>query len=283
MVVYLSEHDKSWFYKRAPIHRLPKDKANGIKRIVRDKHALLEKGMGRPLLFLHGLFGGIYNYIEVFQHFANSYRVIMPYLPMYDQNLEETTVFSLGKYLRSLVRDLDLKDGVVIAGTSTGAGVAIVYATLPGNVAKGIILSGSIGLTSTPLKLDMPLQRKNYESVKYHARAIFYNTSLAPNEMVDEIYNVIQNNELATKALYLTRSATKQKMPHLIESVKVPTLLLWGENDSITPVEVAYEFNRMISNSILKIIPQCGHAVSHEKPGDFIREVTQFLQHINYW
>jgi len=49
----------------------------------------------------------------------------------------------------------------------------------------------------------------------------------------------------------------------------VPTCLIWGKNDNITPPDVAEEFHKLIENSDLYWIDQCGHAPMMERPVEF--------------
>jgi pimeloyl-ACP methyl ester carboxylesterase len=62
----------------------------------------------------------------------------------------------------------------------------------------------------------------------------------------------------------------------------VPTLLVWGKQDPITPVEVAPQFLELLPNAQLKIINECGHVPTQEKPREFMTYFSQFLHEINY-
>ena len=54
-----------------------------------------------------------------------------------------------------------------------------------------------------------------------------------------------------------------------IPDIKVPTLLVWGLNDTITPPMVAHDFNRLIPNTTLKFIDKCCHAPMMEQADKF--------------
>ncbi|HEY9486833.1 MAG TPA: alpha/beta hydrolase, partial [Chryseosolibacter sp.] len=62
-----------------------------------------------------------------------------------------------------------------------------------------------------------------------------------------------------------------------IPNITIPTLLVWGLNDTITPPMVAHEFNRLIPNSELKFIDKCCHAPMMEHPEKFNQLVETFL------
>ena len=63
-----------------------------------------------------------------------------------------------------------------------------------------------------------------------------------------------------------------------ITQIQVPTLLIWGLNDTITPPYVAHEFNRLIPNSKLFFIDECCHAPMMEKPVEFNHILENYLQ-----
>ena len=63
-----------------------------------------------------------------------------------------------------------------------------------------------------------------------------------------------------------------------ITNITVPTLLVWGLNDTITPPMVAHEFNRLIPNSTLKFIDKCSHAPMMEHPGKFNELLEAFIK-----
>ena len=69
----------------------------------------------------------------------------------------------------------------------------------------------------------------------------------------------------------------RHNLEHELHKIKVPTLLIWGENDTITPAFVGKDFHDKIENSELYILDKCGHAPMMEKPTDFIRLLKNFL------
>ena len=76
----------------------------------------------------------------------------------------------------------------------------------------------------------------------------------------------------------IAKSAQRHNMAKDITRIQVPTLLIWGLNDTITPPHVAHEFNRLIKNSELHFIDECGHAPMMEQPDTFNKVLQKFLQ-----
>jgi pimeloyl-ACP methyl ester carboxylesterase len=66
-----------------------------------------------------------------------------------------------------------------------------------------------------------------------------------------------------------------------LNEIKQPTLLVWGNNDTITPPFVAREFQRLIPNSELYFIDKCGHAPMMEQPAEFNVILDKFLKKLS--
>jgi pimeloyl-ACP methyl ester carboxylesterase len=79
------------------------------------------------------------------------------------------------------------------------------------------------------------------------------------------------------KIIALAKSAIRNNLGEELSSIKQPTCLIWGNNDTITPPFVAKEFNRLIPNSEIHFIDKCGHAPMMEVPSEFNVILEQFL------
>lgn len=66
-------------------------------------------------------------------------------------------------------------------------------------------------------------------------------------------------------------------LPHYLPKVKAPTLIVWGKEDAVIPVECGELFQKSIPNSKLTVISNCGHRPQMEKPTEFRDAVTSFL------
>jgi pimeloyl-ACP methyl ester carboxylesterase len=77
--------------------------------------------------------------------------------------------------------------------------------------------------------------------------------------------------------LAIAKSAIRHNMAKQIPKMTVPTLLIWGKNDSITPPHVAEEFHKLFPNSELHWIDKCGHAAMMERPKEFNAILSKWL------
>ena len=100
-------------------------------------------------------------------------------------------------------------------------------------------------------------------------------------ELVDEVYEIVNNRIKAIKIIALAKSAIRNNLGEELNQIKQPALLIWGSNDSITPPFVGREFQRLIPHSELHFIDKCGHAPMMEVPAEFNEILHQFLTKLN--
>jgi pimeloyl-ACP methyl ester carboxylesterase len=96
------------------------------------------------------------------------------------------------------------------------------------------------------------------------------------------VYGIVNNRIKAIKIIALAKSAIRNNLGEELNQIKQPTLLEWGNNDTITPPFVAREFNKLIPNSELYFIDKCGHAPMMEVPYEFNMILHKFLKKLNH-
>lgn len=240
------------------------------------KYHFIEEGAGQPLVLLHGLFGSLSNYTGVIEHFKRTHRVIVPVLPLLDLDLLHTSVGGLAKYVHKFFEALDLNE-VHLVGNSLGGHVALVYVLKHPERVRSLILTGSSGLFENGMGDSYP-KRGDYDYIKKKTEMTFYDPAVATKELVDEVFSITNNRLKVIKIIALAKSAIRNNLSEELSKIKLPTLLVWGNNDIVTPPFVGEEFKRLISNSELYFIDKCGHAPMMEVPAAFNAILEKFLQ-----
>ena len=141
---------------------------------------------------------------------------------------------------------------------------------------KSLILTGSSGLFENGMGDSYP-KRGDYNYIKKKTELTFHDPAMATKELVDEVYEITISRVKVIKVISLAKSAIRNNLGEEVNQIMQPTLLIWGNNDTITPPFVALEFNKLIPNSELYFIDNCGHAPMMEVPHEFNKILEQFL------
>jgi 2-hydroxy-6-oxonona-2,4-dienedioate hydrolase len=243
------------------------------------KFKYIEEGEGEPLVLLHGLFGALSNFKDLIEYFRPHYKVVVPMLPLFDLDILHTTVGGLAKYVYRFI-EFKQYQGVHLLGNSLGGHVALVHVLKHPERIKSLILTGSSGLFENGMGDTYP-RRGDYEYIKKKTEVTFYDPKMATKELVDEVFEITRNRLKVIKIIALAKSAIRHNLGEELNHIKQPTLLIWGNNDTITPPFVAQEFQRLIPNSELYFIDKCGHAPMMEQPEEFNAILDKFLKKLN--
>jgi pimeloyl-ACP methyl ester carboxylesterase len=245
----------------------------------KDKFRFVEEGQGEPLVLLHGLFGALSNFEHLIEYFRHHNKVIVPILPLFELDILHSTVGGLAKFVHRFLESRDYKN-VHLLGNSLGGHVALVHVLKHPERIKSLTLTGSSGLFENGMGDSYP-KRGDYEYIKNKTELTFYDPKTATKELVDEVYGIVNNRIKAIKIISLAKSAIRNNLGEELNQIKQPTLLIWGNNDNITPPFVAREFNKLIPNSELQFIDKCGHAPMMEVPDEFNIILHKFLKKLN--
>ncbi len=245
------------------------------------KYRYIEKGEGTPMIILHGLMGGLSNFQGVSDYFpSKGYKVLIPELPIYDMPILKTTVKNFAKFLEGFIEAKNLKD-VILLGNSLGGHIGLLHTKMFPEMVKALVITGSSGLYESAMGDGYP-KRGDYEFIKKKAQDVFYDPEVATKEIVDEVFATVNDRMKLVKTLAIAKSAIRHNMSKDLPHMKTPTCIIWGENDTVTPPNVAKEFHELLPDSDLYWIEKCGHAPMMEHPEDFNRILEAWLKKRNF-
>ena len=251
-------------------HRLKKEK----------EFRYIEVGEGTPIIVLHGLMGGLSNFDAVTTFFSDKgYKVLIPELPIYTMSLLKTNVKSFAKYLYDFIKFKGFDD-VILLGNSLGGHIGLYHTKLYPEKVKGLIITGSSGLYESAMGGGYT-KRGDYEVIKKKAQEVFYDPEVATKEIVDEVYETVNDRNKLIKTLAIAKSAIRHNMAKDLPKMDLPVCIVWGKNDTVTPPEVATEFNELLPDSDLFWIDKCGHAAMMEHPDQFNEILYSWLKERN--
>ncbi|MEM6379508.1 MAG: alpha/beta hydrolase, partial [Bacteroidota bacterium] len=230
------------------------------------------------LLLLHGLFGALSNFSGIIEYFSKQYNVIVPMLPIFELPIRKVSVTGLVDHVESFVAQKGY-DKVHVLGNSLGGHIALLYVLANPEKVSSVILTGSSGLFESAMGSSFP-KRGDREFIRTKTQATFYNPEVASETLIDEVYDIVNDRSKAIRIIATAKSAVRHNLGDKLHQVKVPTLLVWGANDTVTPPFVGEKFNELIEHSTLHFIEKCGHAPMMEYPAQFNEILEGFLEEV---
>ncbi len=235
----------------------------------------IERGAGEPVVLLHGLMGEMDHWEPTLEALAPRWRALAPEIPIFDAERAEPSVPGLADYVDRLMTALDI-DRAVVGGNSLGGHLALELALRRPERATGLILTGSSGLFERGFTRGVP-HVPTTEFVREKMTEIFYDPALVTPAWVESVRRILVTRACAIRLLHVARSAKRGNLEERLAQIHVPTLLVWGKDDRITPLEVAERFRALIPDSELVTIANCGHAPMLEQPAIFNAIVEDWL------
>jgi len=228
---------------------------------------LLEAGSGPPLLVLHHSFGAL-GWHRVHELLSERFSVTLPDLPGYATSTMPDWARDprdMAILVHQLIELLGLRD-VTLLGLGFGGFIAAEMATMSTGRLAGMVLVGAPGLKpeSGEIMDQMLIDHVDYVKAGFRDEESFERVFGA--EIDPEIRNLWQFNRVMTARVCWKPYMFNRRLPHLLRQVELPTLLVWGEQDRIVPLSVARQYERLLPNARLEILPGAGHLVDFEEP-----------------
>jgi pimeloyl-ACP methyl ester carboxylesterase len=234
--------------------------------------------MKQNMILLHGLFGALSNWGDMITHFELNYDIHVPPLPIYEDHKGDG-LENMVKFLEEYIGSSKLEN-VILVGNSLGGHIAIIYAHRHPEKVNKLILTGSSGLYENT-SVGGFVKRGNLSYIRERVAYTFYNPAVATAELVAEVFQITTDNKKCFAILKMAKSAQRNYVADLLPQIQTKTLLIWGIDDKITPIEVAMEFKRLISHADLFLLEKCGHAPMMEQPKEFNKLVELFLYNLD--
>ena len=257
-------------------------------------------GEGPAILLIHGIAGSSGAWREVMPDLAERYTVIAPDLLGHGQSAKPTGDYSLGAYanvLRDLLGIVGIPRATVV-GQSFGGGVAMQFCYQNPEWCERLVLVDSGGLGR---EVSWLLRFMTLPGAEYLMPIIFPPFVRAGGDELSRLLysrgiRMPRIGEMWRSYASLTDGANRQSFIRTIRSVidpggqtvsamdrlyltqQVPTLIVWGEHDSIIPVSHAHDAHAAMPNSRLEIVAGAGHFPHVEAPRDFLRVLRDFME-----
>jgi len=258
-------------------------------------------GKGPLLLLIHGMAGSATTWKQVMPALSKHFTVLAPDLLGHGDSNKEKGDYSLGAMastLRDLIVGLGYKRATVV-GQSYGGGIALQFAYQYPERCERLVLvdAGGLGKEVNPLLRMLTLPGS--EAVLLVACAppvrrvveaigrVVFRKRLQRDTVIPELWRSyaslgsVEGRRAFLRTLRAVidpRGQSVSAHDKLYLAAGMPTLIIWGEDDRIIPVEHAYAAHKVIAGSWLEIIEGVGHYPHCEAPERFVTALTEFIE-----
>ena len=260
------------------------------------------QGEGAPVLLMHGIPTSSFIWRKQVEALSTCFRVYAPDLPGWAcSDKPRDFDYTIGAYAEFVAEFLDqLGVPQVILGVhDLGGAIGLEFlGRYPDRVSRLIILDTFAYL---PLSKKLPwtflygllyrlpvvgsaLNRVIWSVVANWTDSFvtlaFYDKKLVSNELVAKYRELNRDTRLTDLRVLLSNGidGVTGAVEQNSLKVRVPTLILWAENDALFPPSAALRLHQNIPGSILRTIPECGHFLQEEKPDVVNQHILEFLQ-----
>jgi pimeloyl-ACP methyl ester carboxylesterase len=143
--------------------------------------------------------------------------------------------------------------------------------------AEKLIITGSAGLFERSLS-GGKIPQVTREFIREKACEIFYDPKHVTEELIDEVLSMLKDRTYVRFLIRVAKATRNYNVKGELAKLKLPTLIVWGREDQITPPAVAHEFKAGLKNARLVFLDRCGHAPPIERPREFSRVLRGFLR-----
>lgn len=237
----------------------------------------LQNSAGKTILFLHGWQDDLHTFDALASLLSETYRVIRLDLPGFGQSEMPKEVWDLDNYaefVKNFIKKLNIQVDTLI-GHSFGGRVIIKGVSTKNLHVHKIILINSSGIAKNKTLRNLVLKTgaKIAGIITYIPPLIFWREKLR-----EKIYKFIGSDYLESGAMKETfLKIIAENLTESAKKITVPALLIWGADDTETPLSDGKLFSRLIPNSKLEIINGSGHFVHQENSKDVAKLIQEFL------
>lgn len=254
-------------------------------------------GEGEPVLFVHGLAGCWRNWLENLPFVSHTHRAIALDLPGFGDSPRpswQISIAAYGRLLKEFCERLGIDRVAAVVGNSMGGFVATEAVIAEPDLFDRLVLVSAAGISFAEAKgrqtsaiartigAAAPLLDgdRNVWLARPRGRMFAFGrvmrnpAKLRPELLKEQVRPGLASPGFVDAMISIAGYDTRERLPE----IEIPTLIVWGLNDRIVPVEAALGYRRLIPNSRLELFERTGHVPQLERPQRFNRLLAEFVE-----
>ena len=249
-----------------------------------------EAGTGETILLLHGFAASSSSWSAAIPALAHGHHVLAPDMPGFGFSDKPDVEYGNDLFVAATHEFLE-KMGIaraILVGNSMGGGIAVQYVRKYPEQVSRLVLIDTAGVAEgfntyqtlfklifNPLTEILPPNRTMVGLILKDV--LYHDAGKVTASQIDQYYRPYTTAG-AMRAATKTMDSFSGHFPESdFTGIGVPTLILWGANDRIFPVDTSETLLRLIPHSKREILSECGHTPQEEQPTGFLESLTRFL------
>ncbi|MEH7097878.1 alpha/beta fold hydrolase [Neobacillus vireti] len=239
-----------------------------------------------PILLIHGFASSTYTFRRIIPLLKEKFSILAIDLPGFGKSEKSLSfVYSFENYAKLMIECTHQFGfaNTCIAAHSMGGQIALNMARIAPEKIHRLILLSSSGYLKRAKKLLIYSSYLPFfdniihyyigrKDVKYHLGNVFFDQSLINDELIREFGRPLAEKGFYKALIRLIRHREGDLLPQQLKDI-VPTLLLWGEEDRVVPVEVGKRLVRDLPDARLITYEETGHLITEERPEFVFRNI----------
>jgi pimeloyl-ACP methyl ester carboxylesterase len=242
---------------------------DGVKTVV------YSAGSGEPVVFFHG--AGTLDGFDFALSWADRFKVIAPYHPGFGESGDDPTFTGMHDYVMHYLELFDaLKlDKINLVGLSLGGYLAAKFASEHADRVRKLVLIAPAGMID-PKHPIMDILAVPGEQIPGLLVSNFDVLKSKLPEKPDLDFIGDRYREAGTVARLFWERPGDPKFMRYLHRIKMPTMIVWGDEDRIIPVQQTETWRRFLPNADIRVYKGAGHLVHLEKP-EALADIAKFL------
>lgn len=233
-----------------------------------------------PILLIHGFASSTYTFRRIIPLLQKQFSVIAIDLPGFGKSEKSTSfVYSFQNYAKLMIeciQQFGISNTYIVAH-SMGGQIALNMAIIAPEKINKLILLCSSGYLKRAQKLlicssYLPFFEKfvyyyvGRKDVRDYLKNVFFNQALINDELINEFARPLTEQGFYKALIRLLRHREGDLLPQQLQGIQIPTLLIWGEEDRVVPIQVGQRLVRDLPDAQLITYEKTGHLITEEKP-----------------
>jgi len=258
------------------------------------------KGHKRSIVFIHGFGESQYTWRFLVEELSDKYHIYTLDLKGFGESPksddDDYSVYDQAVLVQRFMQQHQIIDATVV-GRSFGGGVALVLAlmqnenTTSKRIGKLVLIDSMSYRQRLPSMLrDLKIPFLGFLAIHLFSDAwivesgykyAFFNDDLIPKESLvyaEKMLSLPSAKSAYLKSVHCLVPDDIQEIEKKYRDIRLPTLILWGENDVSIHVDMAKRLHKELPNSHLKIFKETGHMPQEERPKEVLKEIEHFME-----